>query len=184
MWPGFSRAGEGIKSCLVVTCTSLSNGTTTSVTMNIALTNRINGLKKISANATFNTRLMVVNGTVLSRLVYLITLWGGAQQYLLKSHQVQQLTAGRTVCGFHSRSWSKKKLIDRVGWLSVRQLIQYHTVLRAHKTIQTRRPTPLFNSISTDHLRNTRSAASGNIVLGKHSSLSLLLNTGLWTGTT
>ena len=131
------------------------------------LTTRINGLKKISANATFNTRLMVANGAVISKLVYLITLWGGAQQYLLKSLQVQQLTAARTVCGFHSRSWSKKKLLDRVGWLSVRQLIQYHTVLQAHKTIQTRRPTPLFNSISTDHPRNTRSAASGNIRFGE-----------------
>jgi hypothetical protein len=40
------------------------------------LTSRINGLKKISSNATFNTRLMVANGEVMSKLVYLITVWG------------------------------------------------------------------------------------------------------------
>ena len=40
------------------------------------LTTRINGLKKISTNATFNTRLMVANGVVMSKMVYLITLWG------------------------------------------------------------------------------------------------------------
>ena len=67
---------------------------------------------------------MVANGAVMSKLVYLITLWGGAQKYLLKGLQLQQLTAARTVCGFFSKWWSKKKLLDRVGWLSVRQLIQ------------------------------------------------------------
>ena len=92
------------------------------------LTMRINGLKKISVNATFATRLIVANGAVMSRMVYLITVWGGAQQYLLESLQVQQLTAARTVCG---------KLLDRVGWLSVRQLVQFHAILQAHKTIRT-----------------------------------------------
>ena len=83
------------------------------------LTSRVNGLKKIAINATFNTRLMVANGMVMSKLVYLITVWGGAQQYLLNGLQVQQLTAARTVCGFSSFFWSKKKLLDRVHWLSI-----------------------------------------------------------------
>ena len=77
---------------------------------------------------------MIANGAVMSMLVYLITVWGGAQQYLLKGLQVQQLIAARTVCGFFSRGWSKKKLLDRVGWLSIRQLIYFHMVLQAHKT--------------------------------------------------
>ena len=131
--------------------------------MSRQLTTRINGLKKISVNATFNTRLMIANGVVMSRMAYLINLWGGAQQYLLKALQVQQLTAARTVCGFFSYGWSKKKLLSRVKWLSVRQLIFFHTVLQAHKTIITGQPRPLFNSISTDHPRNTRSAAHGHI---------------------
>jgi hypothetical protein len=64
------------------------------------LTGRINGLKRVAQNATFATKLMVANGIVQSKLVYLITLWGGAQQYLLKALLVQQLTAARVVCGF------------------------------------------------------------------------------------
>ena len=43
------------------------------------LTGRNNGLKKIARNATFNTRLMVANGVVMSKVMYLITVWGGAQ---------------------------------------------------------------------------------------------------------
>ena len=69
------------------------------------LTSRINGLKKIDSNSTFNTRLMVANGVIMSKEVYLITGWGSAQQYLVKALQVQQRTAARTVCGFYCRGW-------------------------------------------------------------------------------
>ena len=70
------------------------------------LTSRVNGLKKITINATFNTRFKVANGVVMSKLVYLITVWGRAQQYLLNGLQVQKLTAARTVCGFSKFFWS------------------------------------------------------------------------------
>ena len=56
------------------------------------LTSRTNGLKKVARNATFNTRLMVANDVFMSKVMYLMTVWGGAQQYLLKGLQVQQLT--------------------------------------------------------------------------------------------
>ena len=131
------------------------------------LTTRINGLKKIARNATFNTRLMVANGAVMSKVVYLITVWGGAQQYLLKSLQVQQLTAARTVCGFISRGWTKQKLLDRLGWLSIRQLIYYHTVIQAHKTIVSGKPAAIHESISTLHPYKTRSATGGLIRFGE-----------------
>ena len=79
------------------------------------LTSRLNGLRRTSHNATFNTKLMVANGILMSKMVYLITLWGGAQQYLLKALLVQQLTAARIVCGFYSFGWSKRKLLNKVG---------------------------------------------------------------------
>ena len=66
------------------------------------LTGRINGLKQISRTFTFSTRLMIANGAIMSKLGYLITVWRGASQYLMKALQVNQLTAARTVCGFNS----------------------------------------------------------------------------------
>ena len=92
---------------------------------------------------------MVANGIVMSKLMYLITLWGGAQQYLLGALQVQQLTAARVVCGFGCWGWSKKRLLDKVGWLSVRQLIFFHTVLQAYKILNTGVPKAIYNSLST-----------------------------------
>ena len=129
------------------------------------LTSRNNGLKKISINAKFSTRLMVANGAVHSKLVYLITLWGGAQQYLLKALQVQQLTAARTVCGFQSRWWSRRRLLQKVGWMSIRQLVEFHTMLQAYKTITTQKPRLLHASLTSSFPYRTRGAASGQIRL-------------------
>ena len=112
-------------------------------------------------------RLMVANGAVMSKLVYLISVWGGAQKYLLKVLQVQQLTAARAVCGFCSRFWSRRKLLDRVGWLSIRQLIFFHTVFQAHKTIVSGKPASLHDSISTQYPYRTRNAATGRIRFGE-----------------
>ena len=127
------------------------------------LTSRLNGPRRTSHNATFNTKLMVANGIVMSKMVYLITLWGGAQRYLLEALLGQQLIAARIVCGFYIFSWSKRKLLDKVGWLSVRQLIFFHTVLQAQKPISSGVPRPLHAAITTTHPYRTRSATRGMI---------------------
>ena len=132
------------------------------------LSSRINGLKKICGNATFTTRLMVANGVVISKLTYLITLWGGSPQYLINALQIQQLKAARLVCGFASYRWSRKQLLARVGWLSVRQLIFYHTVLQTCKTLATGRPKHLYTSLSLAYPRATRNSAAGNIRQSGH----------------
>ena len=127
------------------------------------LTSRLNGLKKVCVNGSFGTRLMVANGVIMSKLSYLVTLWGGAQEYLISAVQVQQLAAARAVCGFDCWRWNKSKLLNKMGWLSVRQLVFYQTVLQAHKTLKTKVPQPLHHSLSGTYPRDTRSAASGQI---------------------
>ena len=134
------------------------------------LNSRINGLKIVSRNAKFSTRLMIANGAVHSKVVSLITLWGNAQQYLLNAVQVKQLTAARTVCGVQSLRWSRARLLRAVGWLSVRQLVVYHTVLQAHKTISTGRPSILYNSLTSQYPYQTRGATSGQIRLNENTS--------------
>ena len=62
-----------------------------------SLTSRINALSKISAISSFKTRKMIANGIVMSLLVYLIQLWGGATNYLIRVLQVQQNRAARLV---------------------------------------------------------------------------------------
>ena len=73
---------------------------------------RINGLKKIAKNADFQTKLAVANGIVQSKIQYLMPLWMGAPDYLIKAVQVQQLNAAKVVCGYRSYYWSMAKLLN------------------------------------------------------------------------
>ena len=121
------------------------------------LTSRINGLKRVSHDTSFGTRLMIADGIVMSKLTYLITLWGGAQQYLLNALQVQQLSAARVVLGFGCWGWRRSRLLKKVGWLSVKQLVFFHTVMQAHNT----RPSPLGSApvpVQQLSLQNQRSS--------------------------
>ena len=64
------------------------------------LNSRVNGLSIVSSRADLETRLMVANGLVMSKLCYLIQLWGGCEGYLLHSLQVLQNRAARSVTGW------------------------------------------------------------------------------------
>ena len=64
------------------------------------LVSRVNVLSKISSFASFKTRKMIANGIFMSRLVYLIQVWGlGCTDYLTKSLQILQNRAARSVTG-------------------------------------------------------------------------------------
>ena len=84
----------------------------------------------------------------------------------MRGLQVQQLAAAMCVCGFVSGWWSRKKILDRVGWLSIRQLVYYHTVLQAHKTICSGKPIILSKELTTSYPYRTRSATMGQIRFG------------------
>ena len=64
------------------------------------ITSHINGLCMLSSRSSFQTRLMVANGIVISKLCYLIQLWGGCDGYLLKPLQVLKNRAARSVTGW------------------------------------------------------------------------------------
>ena len=74
------------------------------------LTSRINGLCMLSSRTSLKTRLMVANGIVVSKICYLIQLWGGCEDYLLRPFQVLQTRAARSVtgCGWFT---PKRKLL-------------------------------------------------------------------------
>ena len=133
------------------------------------ITSRINGLAILSPRASLETRLMVANGIVMSKLCYLIQLWGGCEEYLIKPLQVLQNRAARTVtrCGWFT---PRRKLLKMCRWLSIRQLIVYHSVVMAHKIATSSSPFCLATKMSTSHPRRTRLASSGGIRFGENFS--------------
>ena len=130
------------------------------------LTSRINGLSLISSSSTFATKLMVANGIILSKLCYLIQLWGGTEAYLLKSLQVLQNRAARIVVGC---SWftPTRTLLKKCNWLSVKQMIFYQSVILTHKIVKNGSPFYLAQKMSTTHPYRTRQATAGGIRYGE-----------------
>ena len=126
------------------------------------LTSRVNALSMISSRGDFRTKLMVANGIVVSKICYLIQLWGGCEGYLLHTLQVLLNKAARVVTGF-SCFTSTRKLLDTCGWLSVKQLVMYQTTIMVHKTFQTSKPLYLHSRLSNEHSYRTRQQTSGCI---------------------
>ena len=98
---------------------------------------------------------MIANGIIMSKLIQLIQLWGGAHKYLLTYLQLLQNRAARMVtkCGWFTPT---ETILKQCGWLSIRQLVVYHNVLQVYKIRKTHQPEYLYNKFKSNSLQNTR----------------------------
>ena len=129
------------------------------------LTARVSALKLVSNFSSFKVRLMVANGIFISKLIFQISLWGGAAEYLLDSLQIVQNKAARFVTR-RGRYTPRSELLKHCGWLSVRQLITYHSVVLIHKTIMAMAPQYIYSKLSSEFPYNTRLAESEALRMG------------------
>ena len=133
-----------------------------------SLTSRVNALSKISRVSSFKTRKMIANGIVMSKLVYLIQWWGGCSSYLIDFLQVLQNRAARLV----TRSgWSTStgKMLQQCGWLSVRQLVIYHSLILVFKIKLQGKPVYFREDFSSNFPYRTRLATGMGIRRGDRS---------------
>ena len=143
------------------------------------LSTRIGALKIIGRVASFKNRKLIANGIFLSKLSYLIALWGGCNLELLKSLQILQNKAARIVTKLE---WSTPTAVQlsQCGWLSVHQLVVYHSVVMVFKVLQTKQPKPLFNMFPTEYNYNTSQARSQSIKQMGHPNLDLWEDSFRW----
>ena len=129
------------------------------------LSTRLNALRLISYVASFKVRLMVANGIFASKLIFQICLWGGTEEYLLSALQVAQNKAARFVTR-NDRYTSVHELLRQCGWLSVKQLVFYHSVILIFKTIQTKYPRYIYSKLASQFPYNTRLAQTDSVRMG------------------
>ena len=101
----------------------------------------------------------------MSKMIFQISLWGGAEDYLLKSLQLVQNKAARSVTK-RGRFTPVAELLKECGWLSVKQLVHYHSIIQIHKTLATTYPQYIFKKLSSDFPYNTRLAQSESVRMG------------------
>ena len=141
---------------------------------------RLGALKKIRRLTNFKNRKMITEGIFMCKLSYLIVLWGGCGQMLKYSLQIIQNKAARLVTGL-DWSTSVKVLLLQCGWLSVNQLIFYHSVLQVFKVQNNKSPRYLHNMHSSSTYQyNTRLAKTEVIKLLGKPRLKLTENSYKW----
>ena len=98
----------------------------------------------------------------MSKLTYLIVLWGGCTKELIHALQVVQTKAGKVVTKL---DWytPTRVVLHQCGWLSVQQLVVYHTVVMVYKILKNQSPSYLYSMFSTNYNYGTRQAGSGMI---------------------
>ena len=125
------------------------------------LNTRLSALKRISRNASFLTRLMVGNSCFMSMIVYMVAVWGGTEAYIIKAVQLMQNRAARTITKL---GWFTpiKTLLEQCNWLSIKQLIFYHTALQVWKVKASECPVYINNKFKPS---NTRSSNQGTLLV-------------------
>ena len=119
------------------------------------LTSRINALSKVCQYSSFLTRKTVANGMFMSYLSYVIPLYGGSPEYLIKALQTLQNRTARLVT---KSDWgtSSSSMMSQIGWLSVRQSIVFYSLMIIFKTNRDRKPVYLYNLISQKFASSTK----------------------------
>ena len=123
------------------------------------LNTRINALILCTKFAPFKTRLMIGNGLFLSKLVYVMPLWSGCEQYLLNALQIIQNKAARAITKCDNYT-PIKSLLKQCGWLSVRQLGEYHSAVLMYKTLASEYPKYMYGKMVSNFAYKTRGADS------------------------
>ena len=91
-------------------------------------------LKHISKLVPKSVRLTLATGLIVSRLSYLMPLWGGGAECYISRAQVLLNSAARWVTGMNKRS-RIRDLMDATGWLTIREQICAATALQTWKLV-------------------------------------------------
>ena len=89
-------------------------------------------------------------------------MYGGCSEYLLSALQELQNRAARVVTKLDWYTLTEKLLLQ-CGWLSIRQMIQYHSILLLFKTKMARKPVYIYSHISHTFQKDTQLSTMGGI---------------------
>ena len=96
------------------------------------LRKRITGLMKIRFIGTFNLRKTITEGIFNSVLVYCLPLFGGMGVGSVRQLQIMQNKAARIVTSMPHVA-SRSSMFEKLKWLSINQLVFYHSVILVYK---------------------------------------------------
>ena len=110
---------------------------------------QMGALNSIMINMNKKARLQVMNGLIMSKLVYLINIWGNTSENLITKVQVVQNKAGRIITGYN-RFTRQSKILKDCNWLNMRDITEYHSLIGFWKTLRWGKPAYLRNKLQME----------------------------------
>ena len=137
------------------------------------LKKRLAGLEKLKYVMRKDTKKNIVEGVFNSVLCYCLPLFGGCNKSEINMLQVQQNRAAQIVLSLPPRS-SRDLMFDKLAWLTVQQLIAYHTLITVYRIRKSQEPEYLFGILGRDN-------STGHIIM-KNKQLGLYRNGFIFRG--
>ena len=115
-----------------------------------------------------NLRKTITEGIFLSVLSYCLPLFGGCDKAEIESIQVMQNKAARLVTHLPLRT-PRTEIFKQIGWLTVSQLIFYHTALSTFRIRQSGEPEYLSSIMNRNNLTGRIIVSNTTLTLAKNS---------------
>ena len=87
----------------------------------------------------FHLRKRITEGIFTSVLAYCLPVFGGCDKFEMEALQIMQNKAARLVTHAPQRA-SRKDMFNQLGWLTVHQLVFYHSVLATFRIRGSKEP--------------------------------------------
>ena len=147
------------------------------------LRRKLGGLKYLAKEIPEKSKLILANGLILSKILYLLPLYGGTYDKYLSKIQVIMNDTVRFIKNKNRRT-STRPLMELVGWLDIKELVDYHSLLMMWRILRIKKPKYFENKIKIENdekistsfarLKNTESGFRWRTI-PKWNSLSLEL---------
>ena len=115
-----------------------------------ALRKQLGTIKFLSKNMNVKCRKVLAEGLVLSRIKYLLPLWGGTTDNLIRKVQVIVNNLARTVTGMGRRT-STVTLMKQCDWLTVKEMVFYFSITEMWRNIHLQKPKYFSSTFKLDN---------------------------------
>ena len=120
-----------------------------------AVRRQLGALSKLRNSISTKGKLQLVNGLVVSRLSYIISLWGNTTENFLKKAQICLNTGARFVLNCR-KSTRVTDMMRDCNWLNVAELTEYHSTLQLWKVLRWETPRYLRDKFSIEEEMTVR----------------------------
>ena len=114
---------------------------------------RLAALHHLKGRTPFLLKKRITEGIFTRVLTYCLPVFGGCDKGEIYSLQVMQNKAARLVTNLGQRA-SREAMYKQVGWMTVNQLVFYHSVLATFRIRQSKEPEYLYSIMNRNNRAN------------------------------